>query len=183
MATVSTSKDFKLEVLVRTVTHLKMLVGRVHELESAAAASGDSSKRPRSAAAAAAAAHCQCSMRERGTSYETHSPRIELPPVSSILTGLPSPPSSGSLAISTVTSEVPSLHLPGSSIAMNTSGDSPSLSPLSLRHPFHEQVAAYSLLHMSSRQQGSSASKPHSAETPRSILGMSPLLPAQGRRI
>jgi hypothetical protein len=162
-----TTKDFKLEVLVRTVSHLQMLAGRVRELESAAASS---------------ASHCQCCKRERGSAYEPHSQRVELPPVSSILTGLPSPPLSGSLAVSTIMTDVPSLHLPGSSMSTISLDESPRSSPSTLRHPFHEQ-AAYSLLHMSARQRAASAFNAQSAETPRSILGMSPLLPARGRRI
>jgi hypothetical protein len=78
---------------------------------------------------------------------------------------------------------VPSLHLPGSSMStISSSDESPSNSPSTPRHPFHEQ-AAYSLLHMSARQRAASAFNAQSAETPRSILGMSPLLPAPRRRI
>ncbi|KIM28200.1 hypothetical protein M408DRAFT_23906 [Serendipita vermifera MAFF 305830] len=154
------TKDFKLEVLVRTVTHLKHLVSRINQLESATAVTPTQDKSARNQTALALPAPCKrCFERDRKDS-KGHS--VELPPVSSLLTGLPSPPSSGSLASSPVHADVPSLHLPGSTmslsrIAENGSDTAPPYLP-------HEQ-AAYSLLHMSVEQRA--------AYTPGSLLGMS----------
>jgi hypothetical protein len=81
--------------------------------------------------------------------------RVELPPVSTLLTGLPSPPPSGSLSDSSATVlEVPSLQLPRSKIAHDhvSFTESPPLPARTRPEARYDQAAAaYSLLHMSER--------------------------------
>ncbi|PVG01627.1 hypothetical protein CPB86DRAFT_794975 [Serendipita vermifera] len=156
--TANPGKDFKLEVLIRTVSHLKSLVTRVEELESTV---GNRAAHPflpvPSPLSSSSSQGSVCKVCKTKMDQTHRHERVELPPVSTLLTGLPSPPPSGSLSDSSATvAEVPSLQLPRSKITHDhvTLTESPPLPPSHARPElsrYDQAAAAYSLLHMSER--------------------------------
>nr|ANP44387.1 bHLH domain containing transcription factor [Serendipita indica] len=147
------SKDFKLEVLVRTVTHLKRLNARLQTLEAAA-------RYARQSATTSSSGSVQ-------SSDQIQSPRVELPPVSSLLVGLPSPPASGSLTSTLPSLDVPPLLLPAPTFTEDAAHSSPVT-----RHR-RDQQTAYSLLSLSARDNAATSSELLGvSQTPSSLLNL-----------
>ncbi|KAG8835840.1 hypothetical protein FRC17_000804 [Serendipita sp. 399] len=146
------AKDFKLEVLVRTVTHLKRVTSRVNELERALAIA----RRTQRLAPGPA-------RREDDTGE-----RVQLPSVSSLLMSLPTPPPSGALSLASPTLDpVPPLQLPTASLSSERIDSLPT--PVST-----DEQAIHTLLCMSIPQKGVSSSR--IGRTPASMLDI-PQLP------
>ncbi|KAG8750508.1 hypothetical protein FRC14_000439 [Serendipita sp. 396] len=153
-------KDFKLEVLVRTVSHLKRVTSRVNELERALAIVRTRNTQTRTSGSSGSA---------RGE--EETGERIQLPSVSALLMSLPTPPPSGTLSLASPSLEsVTPLQLPIASLSSERIDSLPP--PIST-----DEQAIHTLLYMSTpRKSGSSGAG--ARRTPAGMLDI-PLFPKQ----